>query len=139
MSFNATKCSVMHIMPSNKKCLIQSTYHIHGQNLVTEDASKYLGVTLDTNMNWDQHVNSVVMKGNRTLGFLRRNLKQCTTPVKSATYTTIVRPAVEYASTDWDPHRQKHIKAVEQVQRRAARYVWCAITIQTGPQAVLPA
>ena len=55
-------------------------------------------------MNWDQHVNSVVMKGNRTLGFLRRNLKQCTTPVKAATYTTIVRPAVEYASKVWDPY-----------------------------------
>ena len=110
-------------MPSNKKCPIQTTYHIHGHNLETEDASKYLGVTLDKNMNWDQRVNSVVMKGNRTLGFLRRNLKQCTTPVKAATYTTIVRPAVEYASTVWDPYRQKHIKAVEQVQRRAARYV----------------
>ena len=63
------------------------------------------------------------MKGNRTLGFLRRNLKQCTTPVKAATSTAIVRPAVEYASTVWDPYQQKHIKAVEQVQRRAARYV----------------
>ena len=49
MSFNATKCSVMHIMPSNKKCLIQTTYHIHGHNLEMEDASKYLGVTLDKN------------------------------------------------------------------------------------------
>ena len=76
MSFNATKSSVMHIMPSKKKCLIQTTYHMHGHNLETEDASKYFGVTLDKNMNWDQHVNSVVMKGNRTLGFLRRNLKQ---------------------------------------------------------------
>ena len=74
-------------------------------------------------MNWDQHVNSVVMKGKRTSGFLRRNLKQCTTPIKAATYTTVVRPAVEYASTVWDPYRQRHIKAVEQVQRRAARYV----------------
>ena len=31
----------------------------------------------------------MVMNGNRTLGFLRHNLKECTTPVKAATYTVI--------------------------------------------------
>ena len=65
MGFNATKCSVMHILPSNKKRVIQTSYHIHGHNLETEDSSKYLGVTLDNRLNWDQHINKV-MKGNRT-------------------------------------------------------------------------
>ena len=36
----------------------------------------------------------------------------------------MVRPAVEYASSVWDPHRQADIKALEQIQRRAARYVY---------------
>ena len=71
MSFNAT--------PSNKKRVIQTSYHIHGHNLETEASSKYLGVTLDNRLNWDQHINNADMKGNRTLGLLRRNLKECTT------------------------------------------------------------
>ena len=35
----------------------------------------------------------------------------------------MVRPTLEYATSVWDPHLQKDIKALEQVQRRAARYV----------------
>ena len=120
----------MHILPSKTKRVIQ-TYHIHGHNLEAEDSSKYLGVTLDNRLNWDQHINNAVMKGNRTLGFLRRNLSECTTQVKAATYTAIVRPTMEYASTVWDIYRQKHIKALEQVQCRAARYACINYTDRT--------
>ena len=131
MSFNATKCSVLHICPGNKKKLINTSYQLHGHTLDTEDASKYLGVTLTDDLSWGRHVSNTVGKGNRSLGFLRRNFKDCTTSVKAYTYTTMVRPAIEYASTVWDPHRQGDIKALEQVQRRAARYVFNNYTDRT--------
>ena len=44
---------------------------------------------------------------------------------------------MEYASTVWDPYRQKHIKALEQVQRRAARYACNNYTDRT-PVCVTP-
>ena len=43
--------------------------------------------------------------------------------MKSATYTTIVRPTLENASAVWDPHKQTDIRLLEKVQRRAARHV----------------
>ena len=42
--------------------------------------------------------------------------------INSTTYTTMVRPVLDYASTVWDPHHQGDIKILEQVQRRAAIY-----------------
>jgi hypothetical protein len=59
----------------------------------------------------------------RTLGFIRRNLKDCTRTVKETSYTAIVRPTIEYAATVWDPTSQSKIKALENIQRRAARFV----------------
>jgi hypothetical protein len=47
---------------------------------------------------------NVAAKGNRTLGFIRRNLKDWTRTVKETSYTAIVRPTIEYAATVWDPH-----------------------------------
>ena len=123
MDFNASKCCVIHILPSKRKQFIDSTYTLHGQTLETVAASKYLGVTISNNLTWTRHTENVIGKGNRTLGFLRRNFRDCTTQVKAATYTTMVRPTLEYATTVWDPHLQKDIKTLEQVQRRAARYV----------------
>ena len=72
---------------------------------------------------WGTCIQNTVSKANRTLGFLRRNMKDCTKPVKDLTYKAMIRPTMEYSSTVWDPALQTHIAALEQVQRRAARYV----------------
>ena len=123
MRFNPTKCVVLRI--SNKKSpTCKTNYQLHGHTLEVVDASKYLGVTLTENLLWDKHIQNTVSKGNRTVGFLRRNLRDCTPPVKASTYKIMVRPILEYASPVWDPYQQTDIKALEQVQRRAAIYVF---------------
>ena len=62
-------------------------------------------------------------KANKTGGFLRRNLKDCSKKVRNAAYTALVRPTLEYACTAWDPHTAEDINRLDQVQRRAARFV----------------
>ena len=123
MDLNASKCSLIHILPSKRKHIIDSSYTLHGQTLETVEESKYLGVTISNNLTWTRHTENFTGKGNKTFGFLRRNFKDCTTQVKAVTYTTMVQPTLEYATSVWDPYLQKDIKAVEQVQRRAAHYV----------------
>ena len=72
---------------------------------------------------WKKHIDNTVNKANKTLGVIRRNLGDCTAPVKAAAYSTLVRPVLEYSSTVWDPHQSSEIHNLEQVQRRAARFV----------------
>ena len=59
---------------------------------------------------------------NRTLGFVRRNIKTRMSKVRETAYNTLVRPQLEYASAVWDPHNKNRISQIEQVQRRAARW-----------------
>ena len=72
------------------------------------------------------------MKANLSLGFLRRNLSSCPEGVKEAAHKAIVRPYLEYASSVWDPHLKKHVKQIEGVQRRAARFVKNCYTREPG-------
>jgi hypothetical protein len=65
----------------------------------------------------------ISFKGNKTLGFLRRNLKIPSIRIKEQAYQTLVRPLVEYASTVWNPYTKTEINKIEAVQRRVARYV----------------
>lgn len=130
MSFHPSKCTVIRI-PSQRKKLIQTSYTLHGHTLEVEESSKYLGINISEDLTWDRHIYQVAGKANRTLGFLRRNFRDCTIPVKKATYTAMVRPAMEYSSAVWDPVSQKHIQLLELVQRRAARYVFNNYTDRT--------
>ena len=74
-------------------------------------------------MSWDKQVQKVVAKGNKALGFIRRNVGSCPEEVKKQAYLALVRPHLEYASSAWDPHLQKYILQIEMVQRRAARFI----------------
>ena len=57
------------------------------------------------------------------LGFLRRNLRISSKETKSMAYMAMVRSNLEYCATVWNPWKKEHIKKLEMVQRRAARFV----------------
>ncbi|KAL8609731.1 hypothetical protein ACOMHN_042770 [Nucella lapillus] len=134
MSFNAGKCNTLHVSPG-RDLSFRSAYTLHEQTLEAVSSAKYLGVSMAKDLTWTKHVEMVAAKGNRTVGFLRRNLKDCTTEVRKATYTTMVRPTLEYASTVWDPHTRQDIDLLEKVQKRAARFA-CNCYFERAPGTV---
>ena len=92
--------------------------------------SKCLDMTISNDLSWDNHIHNS-WQGNNALSFLRRNFRDCTIPVKKVTYTATVRPRTECFFTVWDPVSPKHNQMPEQVQRRAARYVFNNYTDQS--------
>ena len=56
-----------------------------------------LGVELFSTLNWSFHVENVIGKANRSLGFIRRNLYSCPENGQGQAYLTLVRPCLEYA------------------------------------------
>ena len=69
----------------------------------------------------------------RTQGFIKRNLRECTKLVKAASYTTLTHPVIDYASTVWDPTTQSNKQTLEQIQKRATgtRFVMNDYTMKT--------
>ena len=132
MSFHPDKCEVIYI--TTKKKPIIHKYTLHGHTLSSVPQIKYLGVNISQDLKWNSHINSVSSKANQTLGFLKRNLKINSQPIKEKAYKSIVRPKLEYCNTVWDPKCIKNPKEgdktnhnlvyqIEMVQRRAARWV----------------
>ena len=90
---------------------------MHNQTLDSVSAARSLGVDLSTNMNFNTHVNRITSNANKSLGFIKRNIKSKHPGVREAVYKTIVRPQLEYASPVWGPYTQSNIYKVEMVQR----------------------
>ena len=99
------------------------TYTLCNNILKETESHTYLGIKFSNDMKWNSHIHSTVAKGNRVLGFVRRNLHSCTEDIKVLAYTSLVRPILEYGSTIWDPYTDENISHIESIQRRAARFV----------------
>ena len=121
MSFHPQKCYTLSATRKKKK--IVPSYQLHGHNLQNVSTAKYLGINIQDNLNWGPHIDTITNKANKTLGFLRRNLKIGNKKTKETAYKAFVRPILEYSATVWDPHTANDIKTIEKVQRRAARWV----------------
>ena len=92
---------------------------MRGQPLTQVSSHEYLGVTVSDDLRPSNHITKVIGKARRTLGVVRRTLKACTPAVKERAYQALVRPKLEYASCAWNPHTDKDVKALEQIQREA--------------------
>ncbi|XP_071123318.1 uncharacterized protein B0403.1-like [Mytilus edulis] len=96
---------------------------MYGHILESVKHAKYLGITISADLNWNTHIQQTAAKANKSLGFIRRNLKVQSQTIKERAYQTLIRPKLEYCCTVWDPFTDENIRSLEKVQRRAARYV----------------
>ena len=121
MRFQPAKCNMMQLAKKHNK--IQASYTLEGTVLENVESIKYLGVTITSDLKWNSPIRNVCSKANRTLGFMRRNLFSCPQDVKEAAYKSLERPILEYGSTVWDPLCNGLNDELENVQKRAARFV----------------
>ena len=122
MRFHPEKCTVIRVC-TNKSLRKNTSYKLHDHVLDVVDCNKYLGVNISEDLNWKKHVDYTAAKASRTLGFLRRNLRDCSKEVRSSAFNAMVQPTLDYASTAWDPHTKEDINTLDKVQRRGARFV----------------
>ena len=121
MAFHPSKCSLLRV--KRGRSVVGADYTLDGWTLESVPKVKYLGVTINSNLRWDDHTTSVRQSAYATQRFLKRNLRMHSPQVKEAAYHTYVRPKAEYASATWDPHTKKNIESIEMIQRSAARWV----------------
>ena len=122
MAFNVKKYNVVSITNA-KKNRQKFSYEMDGLPVKTIESTPYLGFTVNSKLQSQQHINTISSAANRMLGFLNRTMQRCPQKLKEKAYKTTVRPKLEYCSSIWDPHQQKDVVKIEMVQRRAARFV----------------
>jgi len=83
---------------SRKKTNIKHDYTLNNYILEHVKSAKYLGLTINHNLNWGEHISNITNKATRNLNFIRRNLNISSTRIKETAYLSLVRPGVEYSA-----------------------------------------
>ena len=122
MSFNVKKCEFLRI--TNRISFVSSQYLLHNQIIHEVNHAKYLGVVIDSNLSWSQHIKEISNKANDVKSFLQQNLHNCPPSLKANCYTSLIKPILESACVVWAPHTNKDMFSIESVQKRATRFVF---------------
>ena len=117
MSFNASKCQVLHLGNTNP----EHQYQLSNVCLSSDSAIRDLGVIVDKKLSFKQHIEAQVAKANRTLGIIRRSFTYLDKQTLVLLYKSLVRTHLEYCNTIIYPRTIGLMKEVERVQRRATK------------------
>jgi len=119
MEFNYQKCEFIRITNKQNPVIYMDSIPIRQ---VTH--TKYLGVTITSNLLWNKHIRTITNKVRQVNNFLYHNLRQCPSHIKCSCYKIMVRPIIEYVASVWDPYTLSNINKLESIQRRAERFCY---------------
>ena len=84
---------------------------------------KDLGIIIESQLKFDEHISTKVQKANAMVGLIRRSFTYLEPMYFKKLYVALVWPHLEYGQSIWSPYLRKHINAIEKVQMRATKHV----------------
>lgn len=98
-------------------------FGVHGPFIQKVDSHIHLGVNLQYDGGWKQHINSIHEKACIRLNLLKLvKYKLCRCSLKKI-YFSFIRPVLEYADIVWDNCYDREVKLLEDIQVTAARII----------------
>jgi len=119
IKFHPEKCSVMHLGKNNPK----NGYNLNGHNLCKSEFERDLGVIVDDELTFKEHITSKISKARQVWGMIRRSFVFIDCNTFSLLFKAFVRPHLEYANCVWSPAGKGLIKEIESVQRAATKQI----------------
>lgn len=122
LDLNILKCCCITF--SRSTMTYSHDYKINGQALIRTDSVTDLGVTLDSKLLFDKHIENITVKATKTLGFILRVTKDFKLiKTLKILFCSLVRSQLEYASQVWNPCYDKYISLLEKPQRKFLRFI----------------
>ena len=123
LKVNPTKTEMMIFGLSKQENRSNFTVNFAGAQVRPVNSMKVLGVTLDPELRWEDHVSTVIRKSYATLSGLAKFARKLPTEVKKLIVEALVFPHIMYCLAVWGGCRDGQRKRVQKVLNHASQIV----------------
>ena len=102
--------------------------HLKSSELNQVHSQKLLGVTIDSQLSFDQHVDDLCKKLAQRIAVLRKIRRSLPLDQRKLYYNAMIKQTMLYASTVWTSCSVENIQKMFRLQKRAARVILGADT-----------
>jgi len=120
MEISVAKCFILPI-GGKHLCLFNRHYSLHNFVLPTVLNIRDLGIIVDSNLSFSNHVDSIVSRANIKANLIIRCFISGDRDLLVKAFTVYVRPVLEFDSPVWSPRLKRDIEKVESVQRHFSK------------------
>ena len=103
-----------------QKHIPQLSFNIYGVNMEYVTEVKFLGLILDSNLNWKAHTNFVSVKIARVIGLLHRLKFVFPKQILFSIYNSLILPHMSYSLLAWGTQ----CNTIELLQKKAVRVLF---------------
>lgn len=101
---------------------IEFRYRICNEYLSVTNSIKDLGVIFDSKLTFKPHIDNIISRALKQLGFIYRTSNHFSAYTFKILYCSLVRSIMEYNSVIWHPSYHTDINSLENVQHKFLRY-----------------
>ena len=123
MVINPNKSNYIIIGHPKKTCQNSFNLHINNNPLTPCTNAKLLGIIIDDQLCWKNHVEFLLRKTAPKLGLLRRLRFNLPSDLLQNLYMAIIQPFIDYCISVWGSCNKTHKQLIQKIQNRAVRIV----------------
>ena len=135
MSLNISKTKCMFVTTRQKRQKMHSPFaplYIRGQKLEEVTSHKVLGVTIDNNLSWSEHVIELGKRISKRIYQLRKIKHFLNLHSRKLFFHAHILSLINYASTLWDNTSETNLKHISRLHKRAIKLIRLNSNTLTG-------
>ena len=121
LSLNIDKTCFINFNTSKSQPIIPNNIFIDNMPINERESTKFLGVTLDSNLTWNDHANNIITSISKAVGILRRLKYLVTEKALTMLYNALILPYIIYCNVVWGNSNKTKINTIFLLQKKALR------------------
>ena len=126
LSLNLTKTKYSLFHPASKKRFLREPLPFPKMNNIVierENVTRFLGVLINENFSWKQHINDVSTKISKSIGILYKSRGIVKQPLLKQLYFSFIHCHLNYANIAWASTYKSKLEGFYRHQKHAARII----------------